>query len=107
MVSQEHVGKQFSQKTPLAYLLPVKKDGTSLFVKPDVNGRAGVDVHDYDELRGVIAGKSAHEYDFDNDEFRKVRVHHWDQSDYLADGTTQRRWSYPAGGDLEHAERIS
>lgn len=99
--------QQFGQqKHCLAYLLPVHSSGETLFVKPDVNGEAGVHAHDYDEIRSVIAGKSAHRYDFDTGEFKRAKVHHWDQADALGDGTHRPTWSYPAGGDLGDATRI-
>src|SRR3954451_9165721 len=90
----------------LAYLNPVAANGEGLFVKPDVNGESGVHVHDYDELRGVIAGKSAHRFDYDSGEFKRAKVAEWHQSDAIAGGTHQRRWRYPAGGDLGDAERL-
>lgn len=90
----------------LAYLRPVAANGETLFVKPDVNGEAGVHVHTYDQMREVIKGKSAHRYDYDNGEFKRAKVHHWDHADALPNGVHQDRWSYPAGGDLGDAERI-
>lgn len=86
--------------------MPLSAKGEGLFVKPDVNGEAGVHVHDYDELRRVIAGRSAHRFDYDTGEFKRTKVARWEQSDAIGDGTHQRRWSYPAGGDLGDAERI-
>lgn len=100
--------QQFGQpKHCLAYLRPVHASGETLFVKPDVNGEAGVHVHDYDELRAVIKGKSAHRFDYDTGEFKRAKVHHWDQDDAVAGGLHRATWSYPAGGDLGDAERIA
>ena len=99
--------QQFGQKKHcLAYLVPIHSSGEALFVKPDVNGEAGVHVHEYDELRSVIAGKSAHRFDYGTGEFKRAKVHHWEQADSLGDGTHRRTWRYPAGGDLGDAERV-
>lgn len=102
--------KQFGERPTgkhcLAYLLPVSSKGEGLFVKPDVNGEAGVHVHSYDEVRSTIQGRSAHRFDYDTGEFRRAKVHRWEQSDALGGGTHRRTWSYPAGGDLGDAERI-
>jgi hypothetical protein len=107
MSASGSLGPQFGPKKHcLAYMLPVHSSGESLFVKPDVNGEAGVHVHEYDEIRSTIKGTSAHRYDYDNGEFKRAKVHHWVQQDATYDGGHRSTWSYPAGGDLGDAERI-
>lgn len=99
--------RQFtSGKHCLAYMLPVSAKGEALFVKPDVNGEAGVHVHSYDEITSTIQGKSAHRFDYDTGEFRRAKVSRWDQHDATYDGSHRRTWTYPPGGGLGDAKRI-
>lgn len=91
----------------LAYVSPFTAKGESLFVKPDVDGEAGVHVNSYDELRQVVKGKSAYKWDDDNVEFRRAKVHHWQHADATYDGGHRATFNIPAGGDLGDAEPIN
>jgi hypothetical protein len=106
-LSSQQFGERPTGKHCLAYLRPVAANGEGLFVKPDVSGESGVHVHDYDQLRQVIKGKTAHRYDYDNDEFKRAKVHHWDHSDAMPDGSHRSTWQYPAGGTLADATRTT
>jgi hypothetical protein len=100
-------GDQFArQKHCLAYMLPISTKGETLYVKPNIDGEAGVHVQDFDEMRQVIKGKSAHRPDYDNATFSRAKVDHWIHSEGLYDGTHRRTFTIPAGGDLGDAERI-
>lgn len=88
---------------PLGHAYPRDSKGQSLMPTPDLDAPGHVTVQSYDHLKQVVAGKSAHRYDFDGGGFQNARVHHWDF--HPANAHPESGFRYKAGSkDLAASE---